>query len=73
MGNKQSDANVEKADIHDGSSTMTRAIARGRIYVVVRYPNAVEKLEGTSFIDDNFRELLTDMQLVRRLEDLGNQ
>ena len=65
MGNKASSETVAKEDV-EGNSTMVRAIARGRVYVAMRYPEAVEKLEGTLFNEHQFREILTDLQQVRR-------
>ena len=43
---------------------MVRAIARGRVYVAIRYPRAVETLTGALFNEHQFREVLTDLQQV---------
>lgn len=63
MGNKSSSENLPKDEV-EGSSTMVRAIARGRVYVAIRYPRTVEKLPGTLFNDDQFRSVLTELQQV---------
>ena len=56
----------------DGTTTITRAIARGRVYVILRYPREVETLEDTSFSDDQFRELLGDIQKVAATNERGS-
>lgn len=49
----------------DGASTMTRAIARGRVYLVLRYPKSAEEFNGeTLFTDDQFRYLMLELQKV---------
>ena len=63
MGNKSSATGEAKQDEVETSNT-ARAIARGRIYVVIRYPNVVEKLEGTLFNEHQFREVLSRLQQV---------
>ena len=64
MGKGQSKESEE--DQVDGASTMTRAIARGRVYVVLRYPKSVEDFSGeTMFTDDQFRHLMLELQKVR--------
>lgn len=63
MGNKSSSNELPKEPV-DGNSTIARAIARGRIYVIIRYPAAVEKLEGTLFNEHQFRDTLADLQQV---------
>ena len=66
MGKGQSKESEE--DQLDGASTMTRAIARGRVYVIVRYPKSAEDFgEGTMFTDDQFRHLMLELQKVRRI------
>jgi hypothetical protein len=68
MGNKSSSAadnQVRNGQEIERTSTMARAIARGRVYVILRYPKAVEKLEGTSFNEEKFREILHALQQVR--------
>ena len=62
MGNKSS--NSLPAEPVDGESTIARAIARGRVYVIVRYPAAVENLEGTLFNEHQFRDALSELQQV---------
>ena len=64
MGAKLStqENNIPKED--EGSSTLARAIARGRVYIIMRYPIAVEKLEGTLFNEHQFRDILSDLQQV---------
>lgn len=66
MGNKSSapGGNHVQNDEVEGTSTLARAIARGRVYVIVRYPISVEKLEGTLFNEHQFREILSDLQQV---------
>ena len=64
MGKSQSKELEE--DRVDGASTMTRAIARGRVYVVLRYPKSAENMDGeTMFNDDQFRYLMSELQKVR--------
>ena len=41
-----------------------RTIARGRIYVAVRYSAAVEEMEGTLFNENQFRSALLELQQV---------
>ena len=66
MGNKPSPAgnHVPATDDVDGTSTMARAIARGRVYVILRYPKAAERVEGASFNEEQFREILAALQQV---------
>lgn len=67
MGNNKSssaaDNHIQEDDL-EGKSTLARAIARGRVYVILRYPSSVEKLEGTLFNEHQFREILSDLQQV---------
>lgn len=67
MGNKSSSGDAQLKEPVDGNSTIARAIARGRVYVILRYPAAVNKLGGTHFDDDKFRELLSGLQQVSHL------
>ena len=63
MGKAQS-KETEEAQT-DGASTMTRAIARGRVYLVLRYPKSAEEFDGeTMFTDDQFRYLMLELQKV---------
>ena len=63
MGKAQSKETEEVET--DGGSTMTRAIARGRIYLVLRYPKSAEEFDGeTMFTDDQFRYLMLELQKV---------
>ncbi len=64
MGNKPSSENLSKNDEVEGNSTMVRAIARGRVYVAIRYPMSVESLAGTLFNEHQFREILSSLQQV---------
>lgn len=41
-----------------------RAIARGRVYVLVHYPRDVEKVERAHFSNESFRDLLGELQKV---------
>ena len=64
MGKSQS-KEAEEADLTDGTSTMTRAIARGRVYLVLRYPKSAEEFDGeTMFTEDQFRYLMLELQKV---------
>lgn len=63
MGKTQSKESEE--DQIDGASTMTRAIARGRVYLILRYPKSAENFEGeTMFNDGQFRHLMSELQKV---------
>ena len=63
MGKSQSKESEE--DHVDGASTMTRAIARGRVYVILRYPKSAEDFGGeTMFSEDQFRYLMSELQKV---------
>ena len=67
MGNKGSKSSSNSkfdSDGADGNSTMTRAIARGRVYVIISYPGSVLTLEKTAFNDAQFRDLLMALQEV---------
>ena len=68
MGNNKSTATLSEthSDEVEGTSTTARAIARGRVYVIVRYPVAVEHLEGTLFNEHQFQKLLSHLQRVSR-------
>ena len=64
MGNKTSSENIAPANqVVEGNSTIVRAIARGRVYVIIRYPQAVD--EGTFFREQQFRESLIELQQVK--------
>ena len=63
MGKSQSKEPEE--DEKDGTSTMTRAIARGRVYLILRYPKSAEEFDGeTTFTEDQFRYLMLELQKV---------
>ena len=65
MGKSQSKESEEDHVDGHGASTMTRAIARGRVYVVLRYPKSAEDFGGeTMFSDDQFRYLMSELQKV---------
>ena len=65
MGKGQSKESEE--DHVDGATTMTRAIARGRVYVILRYPKSAEDFDGeTMFSEAQFRYLMSELQKVRR-------
>ena len=66
MGNKNEKSRQDYDVDQDGTGTL-RAIARGRVYVIIRYPYVVESIEDTQFSDDHFRELLLDLQKVGNL------
>lgn len=63
MGNRSSSEILSKDEV-EGNSTMVRAIARGRVYVAIRYPRSVDSLKGTLFNDPQFRVILTELQQV---------
>ena len=64
MGKSQS-KEPEEAETDGGTSTMTRAIARGRVYIVLRYPKSAEEFDGeTMFTEDQFRYLMLELQKV---------
>ncbi len=64
MGNNSSSGGDLQNDSIDGNSTLARAIARGRVYVIIRYPHAIESLEQVCFNDLQFKEILQDLQQV---------
>ena len=65
MGKTQSKQGAIDVDQNvDGNSTMARAIARGRVYVIINYPAIVDTLEDVIFNDEQFRELLLALQEV---------
>ena len=66
MGNKNEKSRQDYDVDQDGTGTL-RAIARGRVYVIIRYPYVVESIEDTQFTDDYFRELLLDLQKVGKI------
>lgn len=47
----------------DGQSTL-RAISKGRVYVIITFPAAVEQLENCHFTEAGYDELLGDLQEV---------
>ena len=44
--------------------TIARAIARGRVFVSIRYPQDVANMEDASFTTEHFRHLLIQLQQV---------
>lgn len=64
MGNKQSRALEKEPAATDNGKTQLRAIARGRVYVVINYPRGVHDLDTTRFSDEQFRQLLAELQKV---------
>ena len=48
----------------DGQTTL-RAISRGRVYVVITFPAAAQRLENCHFNEGGYDELLGDLQQVR--------
>ena len=66
--NSRAQASRQEAATQNGEGTATlRAIARGRVYVVINYPPEVEQLEGTRFNEDSYDGLLAELQKVRPL------
>ncbi len=63
-GSKHADVDVEQTEGPGGNSTMARAIAKGRVYVIISYPHSVIGYEGVAFNDSQFRELLMALQEV---------
>ena len=63
MGGKSSKARVDTEQT-DGASTIARAIARGRVFVSIRYPQDVANMEDASFTTEHFRHLLIQLQQV---------
>ena len=47
----------------DGRATL-RAISKGRVYVVITFPSAVQRLENCHFNEGGYDELLGDLQQV---------
>lgn len=47
----------------DGQNTL-RAISKGRVYVIITFPAAVEQLENCHFTEAGYDELLGDLQEV---------
>lgn len=69
MGKAHSKESEE--DQVDGASTMTRAIARGRVYLILRYPKSAEDFDGeTMFTEDQFRYLMSDLQKVGTIANM---
>ena len=64
MGSRHSKASEPVTLPSDNGQVQARAIARGRVYVVVNYPAAVESLGNTQFTDGSFVELLAALQKV---------
>lgn len=54
------------AENGDGEKTL-RAIARGRVYVIINYPREVEQLEGNHFHEGSYNKLLAELQTVGHL------
>lgn len=54
-----------QCDVESNGQSAVRAIAKGRIYVVIRYPRQVEEEDdGPQFDSMHFRELLAALQEV---------
>ena len=67
MGNKSTKSRQDyDVDQTDGTGTL-RAIARGRVYVIINYPYVIESMEETQFNDVQLRQLLADLQKVLNL------
>lgn len=47
----------------DGQNTL-RAISKGRVYVIISFPAAVEQMENCHFTEAGYDELLGDLQEV---------
>lgn len=64
MGGKNSTPSSEvAAENGDGRATL-RAIARGKVYVVITYPQEVEQMEESQFCEAGYDALLADLQRV---------
>ena len=48
----------------DGGQTTLRAISKGRVYVVITFPAAVQRLEDCHFNEGGYDELLGELQKV---------
>ena len=64
MGKTHSKQAVDFEQNGEGNSTMARAIARGRVYVIINYPAIVDTLDDVAFNDEQFRELMLTLQEV---------
>ena len=73
MGNKKS-RNIETpvvADNGEAKAAPARAIAKGRVYVLVHYPQEADEAEGTQFNSDQFAQLLAELQQVSCVNQLA--
>lgn len=67
MGAKSSrQASQVPAENGDGQATL-RAIAKGRVYVVIGYPKEVERLDKNHFNEEGYDALLGSLQEVGRV------
>ena len=65
MGNKNSrSVDLPKHESNDNGQAQVRAIAKGRLYVILHYPREADEREGTEFTDESFKELLSELQKV---------
>ena len=65
MGNKHSKSvDLTQSTANDNGQPQIRAIAKGRLYVILHYPREVDEREGTEFTDETFRQLLAELQQV---------
>ncbi len=63
-GSKRANGDLVEQTDGPGNSTLARAIARGRVYVIITYPSSVLGCEQTAFSNSQFRELLMALQEV---------
>ena len=69
MGAKQSRGEIPRAGtmqraVDSNGQSVARAIAKGRVYVVIRFPRGLEADGGAHFDSEHFRELLAVLQEV---------
>ncbi len=67
MGAKQSREEFpsRKDSLEPNGQVQARAIARGRVYVLVHYPREVESAQGVQIADSSFSQLLGELQKVQ--------
>ena len=65
MGGKNSrQSSVALTKENGEGQTTLRAISRGRVYVIITFPAAVQRLENCHFNEGGYDELLGDLQQV---------
>ena len=65
MGGKSSrQAPAARNKLNGDGQTTLRAISKGRVYVVITFPAAAQRLEDCHFNEGGYDELLGDLQQV---------